>query len=121
MHGTFKGRGRPQLRVSGSSAIALTTVISNLMRIVSTMCLTRLLSPDVYGTTGMILSVFYMVNMVTDIGLQAYVVRHDRSDEPDFLSAVFTIHAVRGVILAIIAALLAWPLSLILQKPEIAL
>jgi O-antigen/teichoic acid export membrane protein len=68
----------------------------------------------------MIMSVFYMINMVTDIGLQAYVVRHQRSDEPDFLSAVFTIHAVRGVILAVIAALLAWPLSQLLTKPEIA-
>jgi lipopolysaccharide exporter len=121
MLATLKGRGRPRLRLSGSSAIALTTVVSNLMRIVSTVCLTRLLSPDVYGVTGLILSVFYMVNMVTDIGLQAYVVRHHRSDEPDFLSAVFTIHAVRGVTLAVIAALLAWPLSLVLAKPELAL
>ena len=48
------------------------------------MCLTRLLSPDVYGITGMIMSVFYMINMVTDIGLQAYVVRHHRSDDPEF-------------------------------------
>lgn len=116
----MRGRDRPWHRLTGSSALALSTVGTNLLRIVSTMCLTRLLEPSVYGITGMILSVFYMVNMVTDIGLQAYVVRHHRSDEPDFLSAVFTIHAVRGIILAIIAALLAWPLSLILAKPETA-
>src|SRR4051794_11650092 len=88
------------LRLSGSSALALSTVLTNLVRIVSTMCLTRLLSPDVYGITGMIMSLFYMVNMVTDIGLQAYVVRHERSEEPHFLDSVFTIHAVRGVLLA---------------------
>ena len=120
MNEALNDAGRPRLRLTGSSALALSTVFTNLLRIVSTMCLTRLLSPDVYGITGMIMSVFYMVNMVTDIGLQAYVVRHQRSDEPDFLSAVFTIHAVRGVILAIIAALLAWPLSQLLAKPEIA-
>jgi lipopolysaccharide exporter len=108
-------------RLTGSSALALSTVATNLLRIVSTVCLTRLLSPDVYGITGMILSVFYMINMVTDIGLQAYVVRHKRSDEPDFLGAVFTIHAVRGVILATIGVLLAWPLSLLLAKPELAI
>ena len=108
------------IRLSGSSALAASTVVTNLLRIVSTVCLTRLLAPEVYGITGMIMSVFYMINMVTDIGLQAYVVRHQRSDEPDFLSAVFTIHAVRGVILAVIAALLAWPLSQLLTKPEIA-
>jgi lipopolysaccharide exporter len=106
-------------RVTGSSALALSTVATNLLRVVSTVCLTRLLSPDVYGVTGMIMSVFYMFNMVTDIGLQAYVVRHQRSDDPDFLSAVFTIHAARGVVLASIGMLLAWPLSFLLGKPQL--
>ena len=121
MHGTKTFRERFRLRVTGSSALALSTIATNVVRIVSTVCLTRLLSPDVYGITGMIMSVFYMINMVTDIGLQAYVVRHHRSDEPDFLSSVFTIHAIRGVGLAAIGALLAWPLSLVLGKPEVAL
>jgi O-antigen/teichoic acid export membrane protein len=83
------------------------------------MCLTRLLSPDVYGITGMIMSIFYMVNMVTDIGLQAYVIRHERSDEPEFLNSVFTIHAIRGLILTGVAMLLAWPLSWILATPHL--
>lgn len=109
--------GRP--RLTGSSALALSTVGINLIRIVSTMCLTRLLSPDVYGVVGMIMSVFFMVNMLTDIGLQAYVIRHPRSDEPHFLDSVFTIHATRGVGLAIISMLLAWPLSRILDKPQL--
>ena len=112
---------RPRLRITGSSALALSTVATNLLRIVSTVCLTRLLAPEVYGITGMIMSVFYMINMVTDIGLQAYVVRHRRSDEPDFLSSVYTIHAVRGVILSLIGMSLAWPLSLLLGKPQLAL
>lgn len=112
---------RKRLRLTGTSALAASTVVTNLLRIVSTMCLTRLLSPDVYGITGMIMSVFYMINMVTDIGLQSYVVRHSRSDDPEFLSAVFTIHAVRGLILTTIGILLAWPLALLLAKPELAL
>lgn len=87
---------------------------------VSTVCLTRLLSPDVYGITGVIMSVFYMITMVTELGFQPYVVRHERSDEPDFISAVFTIHAIRGVLLATTGVLLAWPLSLLLDKPALA-
>jgi O-antigen/teichoic acid export membrane protein len=109
----------PKLRLSGSSTLALSTVATNLVRLISTMCLTRLLSPDVYGIVGIILSVFYMVNMITDIGLQSYVVRHDRSDDPIFLDAVFSIHAVRGVVLAAIAMLLAWPISFVMSKPEL--
>ncbi|WP_420030922.1 oligosaccharide flippase family protein [Sphingomonas flavescens] len=92
-----------------------------MLRIVSTVCLTRLLAPEVYGITGIIMSVFYMINMVTDIGLQAYVVRHQRSDDPDFLSSVWTIHAVRGFVLAAIGMALAWPLSVALAKPQLTL
>ena len=93
----------------------------NALRVVSTVCLTRLLAPEVYGITGVIMSVFYMITMITELGFQPYVVRHERSDEPDFISAVFTIHAIRGVLLATTGAVLAWPLSLLLDKPALAL
>src|SRR5947209_19821546 len=85
-----------RLRLTGSSALALNTVAINALRVVSTVCLTRLLSPNVYGITGVIMSVFYMITMITELGFQPYVVRHERSDEPDFISAVYTIHAIRG-------------------------
>jgi lipopolysaccharide exporter len=119
MDATMTRRWPARLRLTGSSALALSTVGTNLVRIVSTMILTRLLAPDVYGVVGMIMSIFFMVNMLTDIGLQSYVVRHPRSDEPQFLDSVFTIHAIRGVGLAAISMLLAWPLSLILDKPQL--
>jgi lipopolysaccharide exporter len=121
MHGTDKKPLAARMRMTGSSALALSTVLTNLVRVISTMCLTRLLSPEVYGITGMIMSVFYMINMVTDIGLQAYVVRHERSDEAHFLDAVFTIHMIRGIVLAGFAMVLAWPLSWILGQPQLVL
>ena len=108
-----------RLHVSGSQALALSTVATNLVRIISTVCLTRLLSPEVYGITGMIVSIFYVITMLTDVGFQDYIVRHPRGHEPDFLDAVWTIHASRGLLLTLIAALLAWPLSLILGKAQL--
>jgi O-antigen/teichoic acid export membrane protein len=109
-----------RLRISGSSALALSTISTNLVRLVSTVVLSRLLAPDVYGITGLILSIFYVITMLSDVGFQAYIVRHSRSDEPDFINAVWTIHAGRGALLTIVAILLAWPLSLVLAKPELA-
>lgn len=106
-----------RLSLSGSSALALTTVGTNLVRIISTMVLTRLLAPEVYGVVGVILSILYTLQMLTDFGLQAYVVRHPQADDQNFLDSVYTIHAVRGVALTGLATLLAWPLSIILDKP----
>jgi O-antigen/teichoic acid export membrane protein len=114
------GRLGQRLRKSGSSALAISTVLQNMVRIVSTMVLTRLLSPDVYGLTGMIMSVFFVITMLSDVGFQAYVVRHHRSDQPEFLSAVWTIHAVRGAGLTLVAILLAWPVSKLLAQPTLA-
>ena len=121
MHGSLAGGNwKSRVRLTGSSALALSTIVTNLLRVISTVCLTRLLAPEVYGITGIIMSVFYMINMVTDIGLQAYVVRHHRSDDPDFLSSVWTIHAIRGGVLAVVGMALAWPLSF-RRKRELSL
>src|SRR4051812_48930417 len=99
MHEIVSSRRFTQrLRLSGSSALALSTVVTNLVRIVSTLVLSRLLSPSVYGITGMIVSIFYVINMLSDVGFQAYIVRHHRGEEPDFLNAVWTIHASRGAV-----------------------
>lgn len=117
----LRGRVAQRLRISGSSALALSAISTNLIRIVSTICLSRLLAPEVYGVTGLIVSVFFVINMLSDVGFQAYVVRHEQSNHPEFMNSVWTIHAGRGVLLTVISALLAWPVSIILGKPEIAL
>lgn len=119
MAGDYLATRLQRIRLTGTSAIALSTVITNFVRLVSTVVLTRLLTPEVYGITGIIMSIFYTINMVTDIGLQAYVVRHARSEDDSFLDAVYTMHAARGFVLAIIGVAAAWPLSLLLEKPEV--
>ena len=118
MHGSLTGGNlRRRLHLSGSQALAASTVLTNAIRIVSTMCLTRLLSPEVYGISGLIVSIFLVLTLLSDAGFQAYIVRHPQSDDPEFLSSVWTIHAGRGAVLSLIAIILAWPLSLLLGQP----
>lgn len=109
-----------QRYLTGTSSLALSTVVINLVRLASTMVMTRLLSPDVYGITGLIMSALFVIGMLSDVGFQSYIVRHHRSDDTAFLNAVWTIHAVRGALLTVIAIAMAWPLSLVLGKPEVA-
>lgn len=118
MHGSLTGGNlRQRLRLSGSQALAASTVLTNAVRILSTMFLTRLLSPEVYGISGLIISIFLVLTLLSDAGFQAYIVRHPQSDDPEFLSSVWTIHAGRGAVLSLIAIVLAWPLSLLLAQP----
>jgi lipopolysaccharide exporter len=108
-------------RLTGASSVLVSaSVASNLLRLVSTIVLTRVLAPNDFGLIAIIGSIFYVIAMVTDAGFQAYVVRHERGDEPQFLDAIWTIHLARGLLNAVAAAALALPLSQLLQKPELA-
>lgn len=104
---------------SPSSILIASNVLVNVLRIGSTMLLTRLLAPRDFGLTGIIFSVFFIVAMVTDVGFQAFVIRHERGEEPDFLDAIWTIHALRGLLLFLGTAICAGPIGMLVGKPEV--
>jgi len=99
--------------------VAGATIALSMLRVINSMILTRLLVPAAFGLVGIIGSVFTVIAMLTDLGFQAYVVRHERGAEPDFLDAVWTIHASRGVVLTMISLALAYPFALAVDKPDI--
>lgn len=108
-------------RLTGATAtLVASTAAINVLRIGNTMLLTRLLAPSDFGLVGIIMSIFFAIGMITDAGFQSYIVRHDRGDEPVFLDAIWTVHMLRGVANCAITAAMAWPLAMILQKPDLA-
>ena len=108
-------------RIAGPSSILIgTTAGINLLRIVNTMVLSRLLSPGDFGLIGIVLSIFFVINMITDAGFQAFIVRHARGSEPAFLDAVWSIHLARAAANATITVVLSLPIAYMLGKPAIA-
>ena len=85
------------------------------------MILTRLLTPSEFGIVGIVSSVFFAVAMVTDLGFQDFLVRHERTEDRHFRDVIWTIHAKRGlavfVAVAIASPLIAWAFD----KPVVAL
>ncbi|MBD2750170.1 oligosaccharide flippase family protein [Microvirga sp. BT688] len=106
---------------SSSGIVFMTTVVTLLIRLVGSMILTRLLSPDVYGTATIIISLMMIMAMLTDLGFHAFLLRHPAGDDPHFLDIIWTIHALRGLALTIVAVSAAPTLAHLLQKPEIAM
>jgi lipopolysaccharide exporter len=104
-----------------TGVLALTTVGSMLIRVVSSIVLTRLLTPSVYGLVGIITSLFFVVVMVTDLGFESFIIRHPNSDSAHFRNVLWTVHALRGAFLAGIGILGAPLVASALQKPELAL
>ena len=64
----------------------------------SSLVLTRLLAPQAYGIFGILLSLVFIVNLVSDVGTYAFLIRHPRGGEPKFIHAVWTIRFFRSVL-----------------------
>jgi lipopolysaccharide exporter len=107
---------------SGATGVlALTTVAGIVVRTVSSLVLTRLLTPSVFGLVGIITSIFFTLAMITDLGFESFIVRHARGDQRHFRDVIWTVHAIRGVFLALAGCSLAPVIAWVLQKPELVL
>ena len=62
-----------------------------LIKLSSSLVLTRLLAPQAYGIFGILLSIVFIVNLVSDVGTYAFLIRHPRGGEAKFVHAVWTI------------------------------
>lgn len=104
-----------------TGVLGLTTVGNLIVRTGSSMVLTRLLSPLEFGIVGIITSVFFAVALITDLGFQDFLIRHERTEDAHFRDVIWTIHAKRGlavfVAVAIASPLIAWAFD----KPVVAL
>lgn len=110
-------------RVLGGATgvLALTTIGTIVIRTLSSLILTRLLTPSVFGLVGIMMSLFFTLAMITDLGFESFIVRHVSGERKHFLDAIWTVHAARGVVLALAGSLLAPVIAWALQKPELLL
>ena len=103
-----------------TGVLALTTGGNFVVRTASSIVLTRLLTPSDFGIVGIISSIFVAVNMITDLGFEAFLIRHHRSDERHFRDVIWTIHLKRGAALFLSVALASPLIAWVLGKPVIA-
>ena len=103
-----------------TNIVIATVVASNLLRMVSSVVLTRLLVPEAFGIVGLIGSISVILSMISDLGFQAFVIRHRDGDKPAFLDVIWTIRFLRAACLCAILILLAKPLALLIGSAALA-
>jgi len=90
------------------ASIVITTMLTlNLLRVVSSLILTRLLAPADFGILGMVTIVHYAINMLLDVGTDTFIVRHHDINERRLLDVVWTVRVARTLLSAVIVALSA--------------
>src|SRR5438132_6069065 len=68
------------------------------LRLLSSIILTRLLYPEAYGIVTMVSSVAFVMEMLSDVGVLGLMVRHERADERVFIDTMWTIKLARGAL-----------------------
>ena len=117
---TSPGHKLRDLALRDTNVVVISVVLGNLLRAFSSVVLTRLLVPEVFGISGVIASIVFAFGMVSDLGFQAFVVRHPDGDKPRFLDTIWTMAVLRSVILTGAAFMLAPTLAGLFGKPELA-
>lgn len=102
-----------------TNVVVFSVVVANVLRALSSVVLTRLLAPEVFGISGVIASIIFAFGMVSDLGFQAFVVRHPDGDNPRFLDTIWTMAVLRSVILTCAAFALAPTMAHLFGKPEL--
>jgi O-antigen/teichoic acid export membrane protein len=114
----WRARIRPALG-DGSSFLIGAHGAQTFLRLGSNLILTRLLAPEAYGVVGIIMSVTYILQMASDMGLRSYIVRHQDAG-PELLQTVWTIRLMRNILLALIMFLGAGLFAQAYNAPDVA-
>ncbi|MBU2956522.1 oligosaccharide flippase family protein [Paracoccus sp. 1_MG-2023] len=103
----------------GASWTTFGFVASYGIRLLSTLILTRLLAPDVFGLMSLAWVFIGAVGMLSDIGTIPSVIRSPRGDEKVFLDTAWSVQTVRGLWIGGLTALIAWPVSRLYDEPQL--
>lgn len=118
--GMTVGRRLKSMITGDTGSIVATAVVQSILRIVGSVILTRLLPPEAFGVVGIITSVAVTFALLSDIGLLAYVVRHEEDATSEFLDEIWTLRLVRSVALSCLVAAAAYPIATFIGKPDLS-
>ena len=106
-----KGSGGPTSHARGSVASSASWSVigygaSQVLRFGANLLLARWLFPEAFGGVALANGVLLGLEMLSDVGIQARVVQHERGAEDRFLDTGWTLQVTRGAVLALAAAVL---------------
>lgn len=105
--------------VRGTSYSLLGQAISQVLRLLSNLILTRLLFPEAFGLMAVVYTWQAGLEMLSDIGVQPSIIQHARGDEPAFLNTAWTIQALRGAVLFVAGVAIAYPVAQVYGEPQL--
>jgi lipopolysaccharide exporter len=72
--------------------------VTSVIRLVSSLVLTRMLDPQAYGIFAILLSFMFMIEMLSDLAPTSLLIRHPRGGERRFVHTIWTMRLIRNTI-----------------------
>lgn len=98
-----------------SSLILVSYAVSQILRLSSNLVMTKLLVPEMFGIMAICQTVIFMLNMLSDIGINPSIIRSKRGEEPEFFNTAWTLQVLRGGIIGFLVVLAAIGISVAQQ------
>ena len=73
--------------------------LSQGIRLVTTLVMTRFLAPGMFGVMAIAVMVNVITSLLTDLGIRQNIIQSRRGDEPVFLNTAWTVQIVRGLVI----------------------
>jgi O-antigen/teichoic acid export membrane protein len=77
--------------------------LSQVIRFGSSLIMTRLLVPEMFGVMAIATMVTVILGLLSDVGVHQNIVQSRRGDDPAFLDTAWTVQIIRGLILWLLA------------------
>lgn len=93
-------------------------IIARMIDFFALLVLARLLSPDDFGLVAIATSILIIVETVLDLPLVAALLRRQALSD-GMINTAFTMNALRGLAIALLLVLLAWPTAWLYDDPRL--
>ncbi len=81
------------------------------LRFVSSIILTRLFAPELFGLMTLLTTIIVGLNLFSHIGFEDNVIQNSRGDDEPFINTTWTVQVLRGIALWLVMAIVAWPVA----------
>jgi O-antigen/teichoic acid export membrane protein len=106
--------------IRGGAWLGTGSVAEQAVRFARNLLLTRMLAPGAFGTMAIVLSSAGLVDMLTDVGMRAAIIRSPRGGRADYLNASWWLGLGRAIFsYSIIFAVAPW-ISRFYGRPELS-
>src|SRR6185295_14728234 len=82
-------------------------VASQGVRLATTLVMTRLLAPSMFGVMAIVVMVYVIAGLLTDLGIRQNIVQRHGGGDPAFLDTAWTVQILRGIVIWMMALLVA--------------